>query len=163
MRASSVLQGLLFALVCAGGALADDTFPGVGKAMTPGEYARAGLEKLSPDERRALDEWIAHYTGREIEQTLADRVAEVRRLEVVTQPRELTPDRIVAHIQAPFEGWSGKTIFSLDNGQVWAQRLEGRYRYSGNDTRVTIAKNFFGFYFMTLEATGRSIGVERVR
>ena len=155
--------GLLCATVGVGSVSAADTFPGVVKSMTPGEYARAGLDKLSPQERRALDEWIAQYTGREIEQTVADKVAEVRRLEVAPQPREITADRIVANLAPPFDGWSGKTTFTLDNGQVWKQRLEGRYRYSGADTRVTITKNFFGFYVMTLEATGRSIGVERVR
>jgi hypothetical protein len=155
--------GFLGALALIGSVSADETFPGVTKAMTPGEYARAGLEKLSPQERRALDEWIARYTGREIEQIVADKVAEVRRLEVAPQPKEVTADRIVANLTLPFDGWSGKTTFTLDNGQVWKQRLEGRYRYSGADTRVTITKNFFGFYVMTLEATGRSIGVERVR
>ncbi|MGA0735548.1 MAG: hypothetical protein ACO3PC_08730 [Steroidobacteraceae bacterium] len=163
MRASRLAIGTWCALLCAEFAWAVDTFPGVSKAMTPAEYARAGLDKLSPEERRILDEWIARYTGREVEQTVADKVAEVRRLEVAAQPKKLTADRIVATITPPFEGWSGKTTFTLDNGQVWKQRLEGRYRYSGTDTRVTIAKNFFGFYVMTLEATGRSIGVERVR
>jgi len=155
--------GFLIAVALVGSVSADETFPGVSNAMTPSEYAQAGLDKLSPQERRALDEWIAHYTGREIEQTVADKVAEVRRLEVAPQPKEVTADRIFANLAPPFDGWSGKTTFTLDNGQVWKQRLEGRYRYSGADTRVTITKNFFGFYVMTLEATGRSIGVERVR
>jgi hypothetical protein len=163
MRSTQLAVGFLCTLLCSQFAWAVDTFPGVGKAMSPTEYARAGLDKLSPEERRALDEWIARYTGREIEQTVADKVAEVRRLEVAAQPKDVTADRIVAAITPPFEGWSGKTIFNLDNGQVWKQRLEGRHRYTGTDTRVTIAKNFFGFYVMTLEATGRSIGVERLR
>ncbi len=163
MLRQRIAIGVLCAVVLVGSVSADETFPGVFKAMTPGEYAQSGLEKLSPQERRALDEWIARYTGREIEQIVADKVAEVRRLEVAPQPKEVTADRIVANLILPFDGWSGKTIFTLDNGQVWKQRLEGRYRYSGADTRVTIAKNFFGFYVMTLEATGRAIGVERVR
>lgn len=163
MRVRQLAVGILCSVLCAEFVWAVDTFPGVSKAMTPSEYARAGLDKLSPDERRALDEWIAHYTGREIDEVVANKVAEVRRLEVAPQPQDLTPDRIVAAITPPFEGWSGKTTFTLDNGQVWKQRLEGRYRYTGTDTRVTITKNFFGFYVLTLEATGRSIGVERVR
>ena len=163
MRPQRLVIGCLSAVILNGSVSADQTFPGVSKAMTPSEYAQAGLDKLSPQERRALDEWIARYTGREIEQIVADKVAEVRRLEVAPQPKEVTADRIVANLTLPFDGWSGKTTFTLDNGQVWKQRLEGRYRYSGADTRVTITKNFFGFYVMTLEATGRSIGVERVR
>jgi len=163
MRVARLVILLFWSALWADQTFAADTFPGVSKAMTPSDYARAGLDKLSAEERRALDEWIAHYTGREIEETVAVKVAEVRRLEVAPQPRDLTADRIVAVITPPFEGWSGKTTFTLDNGQVWRQRLEGRYRYTGTDTRVTIRKNFVGFYVMTLEATGRSIGVERIR
>ncbi|MEN9838502.1 MAG: hypothetical protein RLZ79_2170, partial [Pseudomonadota bacterium] len=92
MRSTQLAVGFLCTLLCSQFAWAVDTFPGVGKAMSPTEYARAGLDKLSPEERRALDEWIARYTGREIEQTVADKVAEVRRLEVAAQPKDVTAD-----------------------------------------------------------------------
>ena len=57
---------------------------------------------------------------------------------------------------------SGKTVFTLDNGQRWRQRLEGRYSYNGENTEVVIQKNFFGFYRMTLVSTGAAVGVSRI-
>ena len=55
-------------------------------------------------------------------------------------------------------------MFRLENGQVWRQRLDGRYQYSGApNPAVRIDKNWLGFYRMTLVKEGRSIGVTRVR
>ena len=68
-----------------------------------------------------------------------------------------------ARIVAPFSGWSGQTLFRLDNGQVWRQRIKGRYMFDGDDTRVVITRNFLGYYNLTLVSTGRSVGVEPVR
>lgn len=150
-------------LGCLPAALAAETFPGVKKAMTPEEFAAAGLAKLGEDELAELDRWIARHTGQEVATEVAQQAAELRRLESAPPARESTPERIVASIVQPFAGWDGRTRFILDNGQIWQQRLEGRYRYSGDDTRVVIQRNFFGFYVMTLTATGRAIGVERVR
>ncbi len=68
-----------------------------------------------------------------------------------------------AQVVEPFRGWSGKTVFRLDNGQVWRQRIAGRYTYTGDDNRVVIRKNSWGFYEMTLVAEDRTVGVARVR
>ncbi len=68
-----------------------------------------------------------------------------------------------ASILEPFRGWSGKTVFYLDNGQVWKQRSSGRHTYTGDDNRVVISQNRLGFYDMHLIAVDRSIGVKRVK
>jgi len=38
-------------------------FPGVEKAMSPQEYDAAGLQKLTPDERARLDEFIRRFVA----------------------------------------------------------------------------------------------------
>jgi len=68
-----------------------------------------------------------------------------------------------ATVVEPFRGWSGKTIFYLDNGQVWKQRTSGRHTYSGDDNRVIITKNRMGFYELRLLAADRAVGVKRVK
>ena len=70
--------------------------------------------------------------------------------------------RIQARIKGPFTGWDGKTLFRLDNGQVWRQRIGGRYRYRAESPQVEIVKGRFGYYLEVVE-TGRQIGVRRVR
>ena len=72
-------------------------------------------------------------------------------------------DALHARILPPFRGWSGKTVFKLDNGQVWKQRTSSRHTYTGDDTRVVIRKNSWGFYEMRMLAADRSVGVKRVK
>ena len=122
--------------------------------MSPAEFDSAGLNKLSPQELAALDAWLLRYTAGEAEMLQ-------RTNEDVRQAAEDT--RIVSRVQRPFEGWDGNTLFRLENGQVWKQRQPGRYRYTGDDLEVTIRRNFFGFHVLTVNATGRSVGVEFVR
>jgi len=69
---------------------------------------------------------------------------------------------LVAKVVPRFAGWSGKTVFSLDNGQVWRQRTTGSLRYSGNDSTVIITQNMLGKFVMKHQDTGRSIGVRRI-
>ncbi len=67
-----------------------------------------------------------------------------------------------AKVIPEFRGWSGKTVFSLDNGQVWRQRTPGKLRYSKGDSNVIITQNLLGKFVMEHEATGRAIGVRRI-
>jgi len=136
------------------GAAGDKDFPGIEKLMPRDEFVRAGLDQLTPEQVRVLDNWLLRYTAGEayVVQSTSEEV------------RAATPEfRIEARIMPPFDGWSGKTVFRLDNGQVWRQRIKGRYLHSGDDMQVVISRNFLGYYMMTVVGTGRSIGVEPVR
>ena len=144
-------------LMCAGAvspALADDDFPGIRKLMSDDEFRTTGLDGLAPEELEALDAWLLRYTAGDAEvlQETNDSVREAR---------EARDDRgIVSRVVGDFEGWSGETIFRLENGQVWEQRLDGRYRYRGEpNPEVRIDRNWVGFYRMTVIGTGRSVGV----
>ena len=134
-------------------ASADDVnFPGVEGLMTPEEYRAAGMDTLSDEQRKALNAWLIRYTAWE---------APAQRRQSVEVREELKED-IVAHVQGAFTGWSGKTRFVLDNGQVWEQRIDGRFTYNGSDTRVSISKNFLGYYILEHVASGRTVGVKRI-
>lgn len=138
----------------AASAAARKDFPGIEKLMTAEDFTRAGLDRLTPEQLQALDAWLLRYTAGDayVVQSTSEEV------------RAAAPDfRLEARIVPPFTGWSGETLFRLDNGQLWRQRIKGRYAFSGDDTRVVISRNFLGFYVLTLPATGRSIGVEPVR
>lgn len=130
------------------------SFPGVEGLMSVTEYKAAGLDKLSPEELKALDQWLIHYTAWEAS-TMRATSEEVKEAE---KAFELT-----STIKQPFTGWSGKTYFYFDNGQVWQQRSSGRYYHKGDDTAVSVRKNMLGFYVMELQATGKEIGVKRIK
>lgn len=71
--------------------------------------------------------------------------------------------KLYATVLEPFNGWQGKTIFKLDNGQIWKQRGAGKYNYRGDDNRVVITKNAWGFYEMRLQSVDRAAGVKRLK
>jgi hypothetical protein len=146
---------VLFTLAVSGlaPALAED-FPGIRKLMSAEEYEAAGLDKLSEAEREALDGWLLRYTAGEAE-TLRSTSETVREAKQEA--------RIEARVKGPFDGWRGDTLFYLDNGQVWQQRLDGRFAYNGTEREVILDRNFFGFWRLTHVASGRRVGVTRVR
>jgi hypothetical protein len=67
-----------------------------------------------------------------------------------------------AKVIPEFRGWSGKSVFVLDNGQVWRQRTPGSMRYSGGDSNIIITQNWMGKFIMNHPASGRSVGVRRI-
>jgi hypothetical protein len=73
--------------------------------MTREEFHASGLDKLSPQELATLDGWV----GRLVARVLANR----------KQAGCSSP--IDSRIDGEFEGWSGHTVFPLENGQVWRQ------------------------------------------
>ena len=145
----------VLALSCAGvglPAFAEDDFPGIRRLMSDEEFRSTGLDGLTPEELEALNAWLLRYTAGD---------AEVLQ-ETNKTVREARDDNrgVVSRIVGDFGGWSGKTVFRLENGQVWEQRLDGRYRYRGEpNPEVRIERNWLGFYRMTVIGTGRSVGV----
>ncbi len=72
------------------------------------------------------------------------------------------PEAIEAHILGEFTGWTGKTLFRLDNGQVWQQRKRGRYFKRLDSPAVRISRALIGYRMEILE-TGVSTGVKRIQ
>ncbi len=150
---------LALALLLAGlpspGVLAEDggSFPGIRALMTPEEFRSAGLDRLSPAELEALDDWLVKYTAGEA-QVLARTDEEVK--------QAAAEEEILSVIEQPFTGWTGNTLFRLANGQVWQQRREGRYVYQGSNPEVRITRNFMGFYRMELVENGKAVLVTRL-
>jgi hypothetical protein len=152
----TIYPALCATLLACSAALAQDsaTFPGVEALMTPEEYRAAGLEKLTPAERGALNSFLIRYTAEE-SQVLLNSDEEVK--------KAVEEQEIVAVIQQPFKGWSGDTVFRLDNGQVWQQRQRGNYYYTGSKPEVRITKNIMGFNKMELIENGKAVGVKRLK
>lgn len=86
--------------------------------------------------------------------------------EYTTQKEKKKKDKVIFELRAKvipeFSGWSGKTVFPLDNGQVWRQRTPGSMRYSGGDSNIIITQNWLGKFIMNHPDSGRSVGVRRI-
>ncbi len=131
--------------------------------MTAEERQKGGLDKLSPEEISFLNEWLNGKRTAVTPATQAppseSKVAKITRKEaeaVLNAP-------IKTSIKGEFTGWTGKTVFYLNNGEVWKQRRSGFYRKKLESPEVIIKRNFLGFYDMHIVETGRKVGVTRVK
>jgi len=162
---TKLLTIILMLAVSTANAADSNNPPDVETLMTPEDYAASGLDKLSASEREHLSEWVERYRegaviGPEANKKLSDMTKE-EKIEYQKVQEERYPV-IVAKVIPAFRGWSGKTIFRLDNGQTWQQRTVGKLRYSGNDSTITISRNKLGKYILKHDDTGRGIGVLRI-
>lgn len=102
----------------------------IADVMTPEEMNATGVSRLSPKERQSLDVWLNRYTNLLVKSTAAvpkEQPSATRR--APTRGISQCPTAIESTIAGDFEGWSGETIFKLDNGQIWEQ-AEYSYTYS---------------------------------
>jgi hypothetical protein len=132
-------------------------FPGVQKAMTPEQYEAAGLSKLDPAERAKLDEFFRNYvavSNEKVATTAVDKAVKENKV----QPPEVIQSRIVG----PFTGYTGRTVFTLENGQRWAQsQMDSAYYPKIDSPAVTIIKAGFGYRMYIAGAS--AIRVSKVR
>lgn len=161
--------------------------------MTADELEATGIERLSESEIEALNVWFRKQTRYKYRSESSDRSVEVENINNSVKlskqgssraadaetastdnlsefglpepsPKKKDQDKqLKANVLQPFRGWKGKTVFKLDNGQIWQQRASGRYTYTGDDTRVLFTVNGFGFYEMKLISANRSVGVKRIK
>ena|SRR5436309_1970525 len=78
------------------------------QAMSPEEFHKAGLDKLSDEELRNLDRWLA-----------GDREKTAKKVAARTSRTKM--DLVVSRVSGSFPGLTGKTIIQLEDGTVWRQ------------------------------------------
>jgi hypothetical protein len=132
-------------------------FPGVEKAMTRADYEAAGLQKLDAAERAKLDEFIRNYVATSNEKVATEAVDKA-----VQQHKVQAPEVIQSRIVGPFTGYNGRTIFTLENGERWAQsQRDSAYFPKIDSPPVLIAKAGLGYRMYI--AGGGAIRVTKVR
>lgn len=125
--------------------------------MKPADYEAAGLQKLDPAERAKLDDFIRNYVSASNE-----RVATTAVDKAVKENKVSAPEVIQSNIVGPFTGYNGRTIFTLANGQRWAQsQRDSAYFPKIDSPPVVIVKAGFG-YRMHI-AGGGAIRVSLIR
>ena len=159
VRASAVfLIALLGGAVIASAQTEKVSFPGVQKSMSAAAFEQAGLNKLTPEERARLDEFIRRYaasTNQEAAAAAVDRA--VKDNKVPSQP-QIIESRIVGR----YAGYNGRSRFTLENGQVWAQSQQESRAYPPTDSpTVLIVKDLVGHRMYVLG--GGNIRVSRIR
>ncbi len=141
--------------------LADDKAdnpPDVETLMSAEDFVLSGLDKLNDVERAHLSDWLEKYRKGVISVVEAEQARSATE-EEQPESRDLA---IRAKVIPSFRGWRGKTIFRLDNGTVWQQRMPGNMFYSGDSSEVVISKNVMGRFVLQHVETERSVLVKRI-
>jgi hypothetical protein len=151
MKLIALLFGVLLASIVSLPAAEAESpaFPGVEKAMTPEQYEAAGISKL--------DEFIRNYVS-----VSNEKVATAAVDKAIKEKKVSEPEVIQSRIVGPFTGYTGRTTFTLENGQRWAQSQRDSMYYPKIDSPpVIIVKAGFGYRMYI--AGGGAIRVTKVR
>ncbi len=133
-------------------------FPGVQKAMSPGAFEQAGLSKLSPEERARLDEFIRGYVA-----VTSEKAATAAVDDAVKNRKVKEPEIIESRLVGKFTGYTGRTRFALENGQVWAQAQQDSRSFPPVDSPpVLIVQTGLGGHRMYILGGG-NLRVGKVR
>ena len=107
---------------------------GIKQAMSPEEFHKAGLDKLSDDELRNLDRWLR-----------GDREKTAKKAAARTSKSKM--DLIVSRVNGSFGGLGGATVIQLEDGTAWKQaNADDRFRGSPVDhPGAAVIHGVFGY------------------
>jgi hypothetical protein len=125
--------------------------------MTREEFRAAGLHQLSTSELDYLNRWLAPKAPGSASVSFGEE-----QLPAPQQDPETADREIVTRISGDFAGWDGRTIFKLENGQIWQQRQGGKYHYQAYRPEVILKRGNFGYY-LKIVSTHRQIPVKRLK
>ena len=139
--------------------------------LSPEEFTAAGLDKLTPEELDRLAAALIQHNqlpaagkqaGRPAEApaTAADFGAE----QVIRQHPPGTGNELRAHIDGSVQDITGRTLFLLDNGQIWQQRIPDQFHLVRKlvNPEVVITRGLVG-YKMTITGANIVLFVKRIQ
>lgn len=167
----------VFLVLATSTAFAQETFPGLKAVLTPAEWKRAGLDRLSPDELGVIDAALIRHqvrataplrtelaAARETAATAPAPAAERSRgwMERFGLPLFDDSDwRTTPPLRATVVAWESSNRFRLDNGQVWEGFEPIRYELTGK--AIEIQARPHGQFALSVEGLNTTIRVIRLR
>lgn len=127
--------------------------------MSAAQFHAAGLDKLSADELAQLNSWLREHAGVTSAAAAAAAVPDRTGFHV-----DNTGSEFSTRVIGEFRGWSGKTTFHLDNGQVWQQ--VGHDSWGGvnlENPTIVIRPAFMGSWLLKVEGYNASTRVKRIK
>ncbi|WP_243047733.1 hypothetical protein [Dyella sp. RRB7] len=138
-------------------ALATDQYVPLQQRMSPEEFRAAGLDKLSPDELKNLDNWLSGHAK------VTTKVIDTEG-NPVFYPSKEKAGPIQARVQGEFAGFNGHGEFTLDNGQVWKQADSTRIScMSSTNPKVTIRRSLMGNWMAAVDGCNDTTSVVRIK
>lgn len=159
-------------------------FRGLEREMSPADRARTGVDQLSAEQRAALDAWLQQRFGSTPAASSAPTAAASGAAPAAASAPAASAmdaraalsdasqigfshytgkrEEFSARIVGSFRGWSGRTLFRLDNGQVWQQSESGSYDLTLDNPEVRLRPKAMGSWMLVLKHNNRGVRVRRV-
>lgn len=176
-KVAFLLAALAFTLPAAHG---ETSFPGLKAVLTPAEWQRAGLDRLTPDEIGVIDAALIRRAAANAAQQQAALEKARASAAPVAPPPALEPaqkKRFLERFGLPFfddQDWrslpplSGKVVawespnrFRLDNGQVWTGVDDIPYELPGKDIEIHARPN--NQFVLFVDGKNTTVRVLRLR
>jgi hypothetical protein len=162
---------VFFCLLAFTSQVAADGFSSLEEQMTGKEYMAAGLNKLTPGELEALNEWIRSHSLGTLDAAKATSTESKPGSTVAGgDPRGLPSDDgeddspIRSAIVGDFDGWDGQTIFKLENGMIWVQSDRDKFYVRDLENPIAVIKpGMFGSWNLSIEGYGSKCKVRRIQ
>jgi hypothetical protein len=148
------------------------------RSLTPEEYTRSGLQKLTSEELAYLDAALARRQGTERSPSpprsttpssqrppTKEKIAADFGAEQVAQNKPThTSEELHTYIEGSVQEFSGRAVFVLANGQIWQQRTPTDVYLPKklNNPAVTLIRGPFG-YKMVIDAADVVVYVKRIQ
>ena len=128
----------------------------VEEVMSAADFRGAGLQKLTAEEKAVLNGWLTRY--------FAALLGNAGKVGSVQSAADAVPTRgvIASQIEGTFNGWSGDTVFTLTNGQIWQQATYAYIYHHAYRPDVLIYPSRGGFE-MRVDGVNEKIGMKRLK
>ncbi len=121
--------------------------------MTSTTIEQTGLQKLTPQELKVLNDWLDAYSAYLLSEADGD---------CPTNSLNECSEIVESNIKGVFGGWGGETVFPLGNGQIWQQSEPGIISDYIRSPKVTIFC-LQGEWKMQVESVINPIAVRRLK
>ena len=133
---------------------------GLQERMSPQQFHSFGLDKLSPAELAGLSDWMRAQAE---PPTPAPAAVELPRRNSEGYLESGGRAEIHSRFQGEFHGWSGHTVFPLENGQVWVQVEDATLTgLKLSHPMITISPGLLGGWKLHVEGSRNFAMVKRV-
>lgn len=164
------------------------------RTLTPEKIHAAGLAKLTPEELAELETLVQQYkagepastpapataatpatAGKEPAAPESNQAAKSSKILPAWVGALLTlerigskgtkPEAMESRIKGEFSGWEKRTLFRLENGQVWTQVNDDSYVHAPvlQSPKVKITPASFGTFWMDVDGVNQPCRVKPVR
>ena len=115
-----------------------------------------GIYKLSDPEQLALLDWL--------ENSKKNIIKKEKKKNMGFKKEESEREEIKSTILGEFNGWKGKNIFKLANGQIWKQSEKSSFYIPKRlNPKITIKPKSMGAWVLYIDGFGRGVKVKRVK